>query len=132
MRQELKQFKDSYEALLQVTKNDGSILAKYNELVQANVQKDETIANLNKSAVKASTAVDVDFLRTEYDLKLQQANKKIEEKDAAIRELRLKVSRGNPRDSSRDPRSQSQTPKSPNRSRSNPRGGGANYVKPPY
>ena len=78
LRQELKQFKDSYEALLQVTKNDGSILAKYNELVQANEQKDKTVANLHKSTVNntaASNAVDVELLTTEYDLKLKQANK---------------------------------------------------------
>ena len=126
LRQELKQLKESYEILLQATKTDSSILTKYNELVQANEQKDQTIANLHKGTVNntaASNAVDLELLKTEYDLKLKQANKKIEEKDATIRDMILKVSRENPRDSSRDPRSQNQSKKSPPRSRSSQRSG---------
>ena len=128
MRQELNQLRESYEILLTATKNDSSILAKYNELVKANEQKDQTIANLHKNTADntaASNAVDLELLKTEYDLKLKQANKKIEEKDATIRDMILKVSRENPRDSSRDPRSQHQSKKSPPRSRSSQRSGGA-------
>ena len=127
LRQELKQLRESYETLLTATKNDSSILTKYNELVKANEQKDQTIANLHKNTVDntaASNAVEVELLQTEHDLKIKQAHKIIEERDATIRDLKLKLSRDHPRDSSRDPRAQNQ-----DRSRSSQRSGGANYVK---
>ena len=94
--------------------------------MQANEQKDQTIANLHKGTVNntaAPNAVDLELLKTEHDLKLNQAHKIIEERDATIRDLRAKVSRDYPRDSSRDPRSQNQPKKSPGRSRSNQRSG---------
>ena len=51
--------------------------------MQANEQKDQTIANLHKGTVNntaAPNAVDLELLKTEYDLKLKQANKKMRRK----------------------------------------------------
>ena len=130
LRQELKQMKDNYEALLQANKNDpqqSSILTKFNELVQANAQKDKTIADLQKSKVNntaASNTDDLELLKTEYEMRMNLASKTIEERDARIRELQIKLS-----DKSRDPRFNppTQPKKSPQRSRSNQRSGGGSY-----
>ena len=130
LRQELKQMKDNYEALLQANKNDpqqSSILTKFNELVQANAQKDKTIADLQKSKVNntaASNTDDLELLKTEYEMRMNLASKTIEERDARIRELQIKLS-----DKSRDPRFNppAQPKKSPQRSRSNQRSGGGSY-----
>ena len=130
LRQELKQMKDNYEALLQANNNDtqqSSILTKFNELVQANEQKDKTIADLQKSNVNntaASNTDDLELLKTEYEMKMNQASKTIEERDARIRELQIKLG-----DKSRDPRCNppSQHRNSPQRSRSHQRSGGGSY-----
>jgi hypothetical protein len=130
LRQELKQMKDNYEALLQANKNDpqqSSILTKFHELVQANAQKDKTIADLKKSKVNntaASNTDDLELLKTEYEMRMNLASKTIEERDARIRELQIKLS-----DKSRDPRFNppAQPKKSPQRSRSNQRSGGGSY-----
>ena len=130
LRLELKQMKDNYEALLQANKNDpqqSSILTKFNELVQANAQKDKTIADLKKSKVNntaASNTDDLELLKTEYEMRMNLASKTIEERDARIRELQIKLS-----DKSRDPRFNppTQPKKSPQRSRSNQRSGGGSY-----
>ena len=130
LRLELKQMKDNYEALLQANKNDpqqSSILTKFNELVQANAQKDKTIADLQKSKVNntaASNTDDLELLKTEYEMRMNLASKTIEERDARIRELQIKLS-----DKSRDPRFNppTQPKKSPQRSRSNQRSGGGSY-----
>ena len=130
LRQELKQMKDNYEALLQANKNDpqqSSILTKFNELVQANAQKDKTIADLQKSNgnnTAASNTDDLELLKTEYEMRMNLASKTIEERDARIRELQIKLS-----DKSRDPRFNppAQPKKSPQRSRSNQRSGGGSY-----
>ena len=130
LRQELKQMKDNYEALLQANNNDtqqSSILTKFNELVQANEQKDKTIADLQKSNVNntaASSTDDLELLKTEFEMKMNQASKTIEERDARIRELQIKLG-----DKSRDPRFNppSQHRNSPQRSRSNQRSGGGSY-----
>ena len=130
LRQELKQMKDNYEALLQANNNDtqqSSILTKFNELVQANEQKDKTIADLQKGNVNntaASNTDDLELLKTEFEMKMNQASKTIEERDARIRELQIKLS-----DKSRDLRFNppTQPRKSPQRSRSNQRSGGGSY-----
>ena len=130
LRLELKQMKDNYEALLQANKNDpqqSSILTKFNELVQANAQKDKTIADLQKSNgnnTAASNTDDLELLKTEYEMRMNLASKTIEERDARIRELQIKLS-----DKSRDPRFNppTQPKKSPQRSRSNQRSGGGSY-----
>ena len=130
LRLELKQMKDNYEALLQANKNDpqqSSILTKFNELVQANAQKDKTIADLQKSNgnnTAASNTDDLELLKTEYEMRMNLASKTIEERDARIRELQIKLS-----DKSRDPRFNppAQPKKSPQRSRSNQRSGGGSY-----
>ena len=61
---------------------------------------------------------------TEYEMRMNLASKTIEERDARIRELQIKLS-----DKSRDPRFNppTQPKKSPQRSRSNQRSGGGSY-----
>ena len=126
LRQELKQMKDNYEALLQANKNDSqqsSILTKFNEVVQANKQKDKTIADLQNNTA-ASNTEDLELLKTEYEIRMNKASKTIEEKDAKIRDLQIKLS-----DKTRDQRFNppTQPKKSPQRSRSNQRSGGGFY-----